>query len=152
MENYKRMIRPSYTYKRTLLGTLPHGEDLYNGLSIIAQEENITIGRITGLGATTFGRIAYYNQATHIYETLEFAQPMEILSCFGNITLRENKPFVHVHLVMSDREGKTFSGHLLPGTTLFACELFIDEFEGPVPERNFDDQTGLFLWKENCFL
>jgi predicted DNA-binding protein with PD1-like motif len=108
MENYKRIIRPSYTYKRTLLGTLPHGEDSYNGLSQIAEEEHITIGRITGLGATTFGRVAYYNQATRNYETLEFAQSMEILSCFGNITLRENKPFVHAHLVMSDREEKLF--------------------------------------------
>ncbi len=146
------MIRESYHYKRTIIGKIPCGEDLYNALSKIAQEENITVGRITGLGATTFGRVAYYNQSTRIYETLEFSEPMEILSCFGNITLRDSKPFVHVHLVMSDKDGKTFSGHLLPGTILFACEIFIDEFEGALLERGFDEQTGLFLWKEHCLL
>ena len=152
MENNERMIRPSFSHKRTIIGALPFGKDLYNGLTQIAEEEHITIGRITGLGATTFGRIAYYNQTTRVYETLEFNEPMEILSCFGNITLRDNKPFVHVHIVMSDKEGKTFSGHLLPGTKLFACEIFIDEYEGPTPERGFDEQTGLFLWKDSCLL
>ena len=77
---------------------------------------------------------------------------MEIISCFGNATLRDGKPFVHVHVVLSDCEGKTFSGHLLPGTTLFACEVFIDEFEGEALDRSYDELTGLHLWDKTTNL
>ena len=146
------MNRASYHYKRTIIGQLPFGADLYNGLTQIAQEENISLGRITGLGATTFAKIAYYTQTEKKYLTLEFPEPMEILSCFGNVTLRDGKPFVHVHVVLSDIEGKTFSGHLLPGTMLFACEVFMDEFEGEQLVRGFDERTGLFLWTNRCLL
>ncbi|MBS4029034.1 MAG: DUF296 domain-containing protein [Ignavibacteriales bacterium] len=146
------MVRSSYHIKRTVMGQLPFGADLYNGLTQIVQEENISLGRITALGATTFAKVAFYSQSEKKYLPLEFPSPMEILSCFGNVSLRDAKPFVHVHLVLSDIEGKTFSGHLLPDTILFACEVFIDEFEGEQRVREYDERTGLYLWKGECLL
>ena len=44
------------------------------------------------------------------------------------------------------------SGHLLPGTMLFACELFIEELEGGGLEREYDPRTGLHLWKTGYLL
>jgi predicted DNA-binding protein with PD1-like motif len=35
----------------------------------------------------------------------------------------------------------------MKGTTLFACEVTIDEFEGEHLERGKDDRTGLYLWQ-----
>jgi predicted DNA-binding protein with PD1-like motif len=153
------MFRTSFRYKRTLVGSLPHGSDLYSGLTFIAEDENIRIGRISALGATTFATVAFYSQSEKKYLTLTFSEPMEILSCFGNISIRNQKPFVHAHIVLSDIEGKTFSGHLLPGTTLFACEVFIDEFvcENSIRNedelvRTFDVHTGLYLWNNTSLI
>ena len=66
-----------------------------------------------------------------------------------NISMRDGKPFVHVHILLSDAEGKVFGGHLMKGTKLFACEVTIDEFEGEQLERGQDERTGLFLWKSH---
>ena len=137
---------PPVTIKRTFAGQLPLGSDLYDGLTGIVRREKIRFGRIQGLGATTHAVIAYYDQQQKQYLTLEFDGGMEILNLHGNISLRDGAPFVHIHVVLSDRDGRTFGGHVLPGTKLWALEVFIDEFEGEPPVRSRDDATGLFLW------
>ena len=129
------------------MGQLPHGADLLQGLTELVQKENIRLGRIQAIGATIHAVVAYYDQNTKKYNPLEFSGGMEILSLNGNISIRDGKPFVHVHILLGDAEGHVFGGHLLSGTKLFACEVFIDEFEGEILERSNDEKTGLFLWK-----
>ena len=141
------------------MGQLPYGSDLYDGLTQIVQRENIRLGRIQAIGATTHAVVAYYDQNTKKYNPLEFTGGMEILSLTGNVSMRDGKPFVHAHILLGDAAGKVFGGHLLPGTKLFACEVFVDEFEGLRPPygivdrrgeelvRAHDERTGLYLWK-----
>jgi uncharacterized protein len=136
-----------YRLKRTIIGQLPYGTDLLDGLTQFVQRKNIHCGRIYALGATTHAIVAYYDQSEKKYNSMEFPDGMEILNLHGNISIRDGKPFVHAHIVLGDRQGKTFGGHLMPGTKLWACELFIDEFEGEVLTRGLDETTGLFLWK-----
>jgi predicted DNA-binding protein with PD1-like motif len=136
----------SYTLKRTVIGQLPHGADLYESLTAFVQRENIHMGRIAGLGATTHAVVAYYDQNTRTYNPIEFPGGMEILNLHGNVSIRDGKPFVHVHILLGDREGRIFGGHLMPGTKLFACEVFIDELEGEELVRERDERTGLHLW------
>ena len=151
----------NYKVKRTLMGQFPYGADLYESLTQFTQRENIRLGRITGIGATTHAVIAYYDQNTKQYNPLEFAGGMEILNLQGNISIRDEKPFVHVHILLGDPQGKVFGGHLMAGTKLFACEVFIEEFwesskgvpsdipsgEGEELVRAYDERTGLHLWK-----
>ncbi|HUN66389.1 MAG TPA: PPC domain-containing DNA-binding protein [Bacteroidota bacterium] len=137
---------PSYSIKRTIIGQLPYGADLYESLTQLVKKEGITCGRIAGLGATTHAVVAFYDQKTHVYNPLEFPGGMEILNLHGNISVRDGQPFVHVHIVLGDAAGRVFGGHLLPGTRLFACEVFVDEFDGPPLTRNQEPRTGLHLW------
>ena len=132
---------------RTIMGQLPFGADLHEELTAIVRREKIRLGRIAALGATTHARVAYYDQNTKVYNPIEFPGGMEILNLHGNVSLRDGEPFVHAHILLGDPAGKIFGGHLLPGTKLFACELFIDELEGPPLERQPEGRTGLHLWK-----
>lgn len=136
----------NYRVIRTLLGQLPYGADLYEELGAIVRREKIRLGRIQALGATTHARVAYYDQNTKTYNPIEFPGGMEILNVHGNVSVRDGEPFVHAHILLGDPAGKIFGGHLLPGTTLFACEVFIDELEGPPLERTLEGRTGLHLW------
>jgi len=136
----------TYKTRRTIIGQLASGSDLYEEMTKIVQREDILIGRIQGIGAVTQAKIAYYDQNKSEYINLEFSDGMEIVSLTGNISMRDGKPFIHAHIVLSDREGKTFGGYLLPGTKLFACELFIEELDGEKLIRTKDGKTGLFLW------
>lgn len=77
---------------------------------------------------------------------------MEILSCVGNVSLKVGKPSVHVHIALADEKGKAFGGHLMPGTTVFACEAFIEEMQGKPLDRRLDEKTGLALWAKDSVL
>ena len=60
-----------YTVKRTLTGQLERDSDLYNGITRIAQENNIRIGRVAGIGAVQRAKLAYYDQGLMKYEDIE---------------------------------------------------------------------------------
>jgi uncharacterized protein len=136
----------TYGVRRTILCQLPYGSDLLDELTAIVRREKITLGRIHAIGATTHARVAYYDQKTKVYNPIELPGGMEILNVHGNVSLRDGEPFVHAHILLGDPEGRSFGGHLLQGTKLFACEAFIDELEGPALERRQEERTGLFLW------
>ncbi len=133
--------------KRTIVGQFALGDDLYESLTRLVQQENIRLGRIQGLGATTHAVVAYYDQDEKQYKPMEFSGGMEILNLHGNVSMRDGKPFVHIHILLGDRQGRVFGGHVMPGTILWACEVFIDEFGGEDLVRDKDERTGLFLWR-----
>jgi hypothetical protein len=136
-----------YRVKRTLIGQLEKGSDLYNSITRIIHENHIRVGRVTGMGALQRARLAYYDQKTMKYSEIVFAEPMEIVSLYGNISMKDGKSFAHVHVVLSDEKGNGKGGHLLPGEApVFACEIVIEEFDGPDLVRTVDENTGLALW------
>ncbi len=137
----------NHSTKRTLIGQLERNADLYNSMTRVVQENNIRIGRLTGIGAVQKAKLAYYDQKLMKYNEIEVSEPMEILALNGNISLKDDKPFVHAHVVLGDEKGNVRGGHLLPGgTPIFACEVTIEEYDGPVLERGIDKGTGLTLW------
>ena len=144
---------PNYSTKRTIIGQIERGADLYNSSTRIVQESNIRVGRVTGMGAVQRAKLAYYDQKTMKYCDVVFNEAMEIVSLYGNISIRDGKPFTHIHVVLSDEKGNSKGGHLLPGETpVFACEVTIEEFEGPELVRGFDETTGLTLWPTDKIL
>ena len=70
----------------------------------------------------------------------------EIVSCSGNISLKESEIFVHAHIVLADDKSQCFGGHLMPGCILFAGEYYIQELAGGKFRRKYDPETGLALW------
>lgn len=143
----------SYNIKRTIIGHLPRGADLYAGITRVAQENGIRVGRVTGMGAVERATLAYYDQKSMRYDKIIIREPMEIVSLYGNISIKDGAPFVHVHVVLSDEKGSGRGGHLLPGETpVFACELTIEEFDGPELVRGHDEKTGLTLWPKDKHL
>ncbi len=129
---------------RTYLLRLDYGKDLLEQLEEFLKAENIGAAYISGIGAVKSAEIGYYDQKTRKYVKKELKEPLEILSLSGNASLRDGKPFLHLHVVLGLNE-KIYGGHLFRAE-VFACEIFLAELEGEVPERGFDQQTGLYLW------
>lgn len=134
------------------MGQIPTGADLYESISKICTEEDVKTGKVTALGAVSQATVAYYDQKNKEYQPITFKERLEILNCTGNVSLKDGKPFVHVHATFSDRKGNAFGGHLTPGTIVFACEVTIEELEGRALDRKPDDETGLNLWGKNSTL
>ena len=129
-----------------VMGKLSCGCDLLEELTNVATERDVKLGRIEAIGAVQKARIGFYNQETRIYQFVALDHPLEIINLIGNISLKDGNPFVHAHITLSDESGKSYGGHLAPGTVVFACEFLLEAFDGPAYNRCFDEETGLPLW------
>jgi predicted DNA-binding protein with PD1-like motif len=132
--------------REVFMGRLSHGGDLLEEITDICRKEDIQLGWIEALGAVQRARLGFYNQETHEYEFFVVDQPLEITKLVGNVSLKDNSPFVHAHITLADKRGNAYGGHLVPGTVVFACEFILEIFDGPVLKRDFDEVTGLALW------
>ncbi len=66
----------------------------------------------------------------------------------GNISMKDGEVMIHAHISLGDEEANLVGGHLANETIVFACEFIIEEYEGEVLQRSFDQKTGLTLWNE----
>lgn len=132
---------------RCLLARLDRGADLVSQISELARIEGIQAGVFSALGALTQSKIAFYDQGSHEYTELLMTEPVELVSCTGNISIRDGKPFVHAHAVLAGSDGETKGGHLLCGK-IFAAELYLVELSGEPMVREHDQLTGLYLWSK----
>ncbi|HHY37090.1 MAG TPA: DNA-binding protein [Firmicutes bacterium] len=133
---------------RKLMGRFEHGADLLQALEELVEKEGIKAGALSLIGAVQEAKVAFFDQVTKEYKTIEFPESMEILSCSGNISLKDGKPFAHVHIILGDKEGRVWGGHLLPGTRVFAAEFVVEELAGIELEREYDATTSLSLWQK----
>ncbi len=137
----------TYTTKRVVAGRLNIDDDLYNGLLNHVLKSGILCGRVTAIGALRKAALACYHQTEKRYQEVSVDHPMELLSLLGNISLKDETPFLHAHVVLADAAGNARGGHLLPGgSPIFVCEFMIEELDGPPLVRLPDAGTGLPMW------
>jgi len=134
--------------EKTMLIRLDKGSDLLQSITDICIKEGIKSGSIECIGAVQNACLSYYDQDKLEYLPISVDKKLEIASLSGNISIKGNLPFVHVHAVFSDEYGDTFGGHLAFGTKVFAAELLINKFSSEYFERELDFSTGLYLWNK----
>ncbi len=144
MKNLKQ-----YEQGRTFIAKLKYQSDLLEEINKICINENIKTGWINAIGAVSSLKLGFYNQETkeYIYTTYAYDEAMEIVSCAGNVSIKDGKPFCHLHITAADKKGKCIGGHLVAGTAVFAGEVIIQELLGEDLIREPDGETKLFLWK-----
>jgi predicted DNA-binding protein with PD1-like motif len=134
------------TAGRAFAGRLETGSDLVRDIERFCAEQNVLAAQVTVIGAVRRARYAYYEQDDHRYRELESSTHHEIVGFVGNISMRDDRPFLHAHATFADGAGATVGGHLLPGIEVFAAEVMIRELGGVTLVRRSDDETGLALW------
>jgi predicted DNA-binding protein with PD1-like motif len=136
-----------YSIKQTFMVRLPQGEDLLAAVADAVRETGIRFGVFSIIGAASAAAFGYYDQTKKEYQTIIRLGEFEIVTGSGNVSLKDNSPFVHAHILFADENGSSFGGHLMQGTVIFAAELCLQELEGAPLVRQHDGTTGLFLWK-----
>jgi uncharacterized protein len=134
------------TAGRGFVGRLDTESDLVVEIERFCTEQGVLAGQVTVIGAVRRARYAYYEQDDHRYRELESDTHHEIVGFTGNISLRDDRPFLHAHATFADADGATVGGHLLKGCEVFAAEVMIRELTGVTLVRTHDDETGLALW------
>ena len=107
---------------------LEPGDDILESITKAVTENSIKTGFFTAIGAAKQANIGLYLMDQKKYKTLTFIGDLEVISCTGNITLKDGSPIIHAHLVIGDKEGNAFGGHLLPGCLISVTgEVFFVE-------------------------
>lgn len=131
---------------RAFVGRLATGSDLVGEIERYCAEQGIVAAQVVAIGAVRRARYAYYEQDDHRYRELESDTHHEVVGFIGNISMRDDRPFLHAHATLADARGATVGGHLLPGCEVFAGEVMIREMTGVSLVRQPDETTGLALW------
>ena len=128
------------------VGRLPHGKDLIASIEDFCIESSIQMATFSIIGAVSSATIGAYDQKQQVYVTYTENMPMEVVTCVGNVSLKDQAPVIHAHIVLGDERGKIIGGHLFSETVLYAGEMDLQELIGKPLERVYDRTTGLFLW------
>lgn len=121
---------------------IDRGEEILDKLNEFVKETDIKAATITGIGACSEVELGVYSVKKRKYIKYKYDGEFEILSLLGNITREGDKPYVHLHIMISDSVGITVGGHLNKCIISGTCELRIDECEN-VYQRKIDDETGI---------
>ncbi|MFW5795442.1 MAG: PPC domain-containing DNA-binding protein [Bacillota bacterium] len=148
--NQDKIQANNYEIQNTYMGKIPYNSDLLEQINNFCIENKIQCGNVNVIGAVQKAEIGYYSQDKQEYEIIKdeaLTKGLEIVSCTGNISLKNSIPFAHLHIVLSNSKGSTYGGHLMPGTIIYAGEFIIHKFKGNELKRAFDEKTKLPLWE-----
>lgn len=140
-----------YKYKQVkdnaFVLSIDNKEGVAAALMAFCKEKNILAGNITGLGAVSEATFRFMDPSTLKYVDKTFKEQMEITNLTGNISQKDGKPYLHLHITASRRDYTCIGGHLLEAYINGACELYVEAFPGVIIGRYQDPETGLNLYE-----
>ncbi len=129
------------------LCVLKKGEEVIKTLTDFCVENKINSGFVSGIGAVEDINIGYFDEKKKEYIYSEIKESCEVLSMTGDISLKDKKPFLHLHIVLGKKDFNAIGGHLFKAFVSATLEVFILPSKKSFI-RNLDDETGLYLIKE----
>ena len=133
-------------YGQTIVLRLDPGDEIISSLTALAENENIRTAQVQGLGAANHAKIALYDLEKKEFHRKTLDVPMEIASLNGNITRKDGKPYLHVHIGLATPELTLFGGHLVECVISVTAEIFVKICDGEVGRR-LDDATGINIFQ-----
>ena len=134
--------------RTTRIISLSPNEECIETLTRYCAQKKITAAHLTAIGACGQLKLAWYNLETKTYEDHEYSENLEITGIIGNVSLVEDKPFIHAHGTFGRRDMSVIGGHIRSMTISAACEITFEEMDGRI-ERTHDEFTGLNLMRCN---
>lgn len=120
------------------------GEHLAATLIDWLTAQDIGYASMTGLGAVSGATISYWNADAQKYESHELTEQMEVVSLIGNVTIKDGKPFPHLHLTLGKRDLSVVGGHFNDAVVNPLLEVWLKTESEPV-HRTLDETCGLYV-------
>lgn len=119
-------------------------EKLLETLTKFCTEQTIHAATFSGVGAVVDAELGFYHLEQKQYHFQKIEQPMEIVSLLGNVSLVDNNPFLHSHIMLGKEDLTCMGGHLKEATVGATCEIFLSPLQEKI-ERVYDAEIGLKL-------
>ena len=115
---------------------LKPGQDLFNEIEAVVAKQNIEAGCVlSAVGSLTHAIIRLANRDYYS----EYDGHFEIVSITGTVSIHGS----HLHISISDEDGKTIGGHLVPGCKIYTtAEMVLGIFEDVVYKREYTEDSG----------
>ena len=106
---------------------LEKDERIMNGLTQFCKDHNISNGKISGIGAIKKIELGAYDLNNKKYIIQNFNDIWELTSFQGNIQLKDNVPFIHAHINISNHDLNPKGGHLFEATVAAVGEFVLNK-------------------------
>jgi hypothetical protein len=115
---------------------LKSGQDLFNEIESFTAQKKIEAGCIlSSVGSLTHATLRLANREFYT----DYDGHFEIVSLNGTVSTNGS----HLHLSISDGDGKTIGGHLVPGCKIYTtAEIVIAELDDVIYKREFAEDSG----------
>ena len=122
MQNYTFRLKP--------------GQDLFDSIQAFAMKQHVQAGCIlSGVGSLNHATLRLANRE---YRS-EYKGPFEIVSITGTVSVHGS----HLHISVSDGDGKTIGGHFESGCKIYTtAEIVIAVFDDVVYKRELAEDSG----------
>jgi len=108
---------------KAVFARLTAGEDLIQAIKETAKKAGIDFGVFLIIGTLREATFGFYSPSM---KPVTIEEPLEILSCIGNVKRESGELKVHAHIVVSDSKFHSYGGHLLEGNKIDRVgELFL---------------------------
>jgi uncharacterized protein len=129
---------------RTFALVLGIGDEAMSAIASFAAERRLRATQFTAIGAFSRVVVAYFDWTTKEYRRIPIDEQVEVLSLLGDITVHEEKPNVHAHVVVGKADATAHGGHLFEGHVRPTLEIVMTETPSHL-HRRFDPESGLNL-------
>ena len=129
-------------FDKTIVARLDKGDKIAESLLQIAKSENIGAAEISGIGATDDFEVGVFDLDKNDYNHFHYTGNHEINALVGNLTTKDNEPYLHLHVTATGADDKVVGGHLFEGVISLTAEIFINMQKARL-ERRFDENLGI---------
>ena len=113
--------------KDTFIIYLEKDDRIMESLTDFCKDQNIDNGKISGIGAIKDIELGAYDLNNKKYITQNFNDIWELTSFQGNIQLKDDVPFIHAHINISNHDLNPKGGHLFEATVAAVGEFVLNK-------------------------
>jgi predicted DNA-binding protein with PD1-like motif len=130
--------------QKTFAIILENGESVIDCLTDFANQQNVRSAQFTAIGALRTLTLGFYNFNDRVYKKIDIDEQIEVLSLIGDVSLYNNTPKIHAHVVVGKENGTAHGGHLLDGIVHPTLEIILTQSPAHL-ERKMNEEFGIPL-------
>jgi predicted DNA-binding protein with PD1-like motif len=113
--------------QKTFALIMDAGDEVGACITAFAKQQNLSAAQFTGIGAFSSATLGFFDLSRKDYKRIRITEQTEVLSLIGDISLYQNVPKMHAHVVLGKEDGTAHGGHLLEGITRPTVEIILTE-------------------------
>jgi predicted DNA-binding protein with PD1-like motif len=105
------------------------GDELLSGLTELAMKNHITAAYVTGIGGLSTAMLGWGDPSNGAFKKIPIERKAELVSLAGDISMRDGRPYVHLHGVVAYSDGTTRGGHVIEAHIAPVAEIAVVALE-----------------------